>query len=149
MRHVGHALRRVVDVALEVDQRGFLLEHTVFMPLLDRFDHFVHIGVALADVHVVADADGVRHEADHVGGLADGFAVRDLALALVEILHFKTQQVAGGRKREARARAVVPKQRDAESGIENLGRNVAFAQISQRVGDGEHRVLIRRAIFPR
>ena len=39
------------------------------------------IGVALADVHVVPDADDVGHEGDHVGGLADGLAVGDLALA--------------------------------------------------------------------
>ncbi len=56
------------------------------------------IVVALADEHVVTDADDVGHEGDHVSRLADGLAVGDLGLLLVQILHLKAQQVGGGAK---------------------------------------------------
>ena len=75
---VCHGLRRVVDVALEIDESRALLEDAVFKALFDGVDDLVHIGVALADVHIVADADDVGHEGDHVCRLADGLPVRDL-----------------------------------------------------------------------
>ncbi|MPN47912.1 hypothetical protein SDC9_195516 [bioreactor metagenome] len=62
----------------------------------------------------------------------------DLALALVQVLHLQAQQVASRGEGEAGAGGVVPEQGDAQTGIKNLGGNVALAQIAQRVGHGEH-----------
>ncbi|MPM89973.1 hypothetical protein SDC9_137089 [bioreactor metagenome] len=75
--------------------------------------------------------------------------MRNLALAFVEVLNLKTQQVAGGGKREARARAVVSKEGDAEAGIKNLRGDVALAEVAKRVGNGEHRVQFVTGFFPR
>ena len=66
-----------------------------------------HVGVALADVHVVADADHLRHEGDHVRRLAHRLPVGDLALSLVEVGDGEAQQVAGRGEAEARAGGVV------------------------------------------
>ena len=66
-----------------------MVEHAVGVGLGNGLGDLGHVGVALADVHVVADADDVGHERDHRGGLADGLAVRDLALALVEVLELE------------------------------------------------------------
>ena len=67
----------------------------------------MHVGVALADVHVIADSDDVCHEGDHVGGLTNGLAVGYLGFALVQILYFQAQQVAGGSEGEAGTGGVV------------------------------------------
>ena len=138
VEHVRHALGGMVDVALEVDQRGLLLEDARLVALGDGVHHVVHVGVALADVHVVPDADDVGHEGDHVGRLAHGLAVGDLALALVQVLDLQAQQVAGGGEGEAGAGGVVPEQGDAQPGIEDFGGDVVFPHVAQRVGHGEH-----------
>ncbi|CCX41636.1 unknown [Clostridium sp. CAG:1024] len=148
VERIRHALRGMVDVALEIHERGLLLEHAVLVALRHGVDDLMHVGVALADVHIVADTDRVRHEGDHVCGLADGLAVRDLALALVKILNFQTQQVAGGCEREARAGAVVAEQRDAEAGVKDLRGYVVLAQMAQRVRNGEHRFDLILRFFP-
>ena len=77
---------------------GFCASTPALMALGDRIHHLMHVGVALADVHIVADADHVRHEGDHVGRLAHGLAVGHLALALVKVLHGQAQQVAPRRR---------------------------------------------------
>lgn len=148
VQHVGHGLGGVVDVALEVDQGGLLLQHAVLVALGHGVHELVHVGVALADVHVVADADDVGHEGDHVGGLADGLAVGDLALALVQILHLQAQQVAGGGEGEAGAGGVVAEQGDTQAGLENLGGDVVLAHVAQGVGDGEDGLELVVGLFP-
>ena len=137
VQHVGHALGGVVDVALQVDQGGLLLQNAVPVALGHGVHHVVLIGVALADVHVVPDADDVGHEGDHVGGLADGLAVGDLALALVQVLDLQAQQVAGGGEGEAGAGGVVPEQGDAQAGLKDLGGDVVLPHVAQGVGHGE------------
>ena len=138
VQHVGHALGRVVDVALEIDQRRLLLQHAVLVALGHGVHHGLLVGVALADVHVVADADDVRHEAYHVRSLAHRLAVGYLALALVEVLHLQAQQVAGRGKGEAGAGGVVAEEADAEAGLEDLGGDVVLAHVAESVGHGEH-----------
>ena len=64
----------------------------------------LHVLLAFAEEDVVADADGLGSEADHVGRLADRLAMGDLALALVKILHCKAKHVARRCKGKARAR---------------------------------------------
>ena len=59
------------------------------MALCNSVNNFVHVSVALADVHVVADTDDVSHEGNHVSCLADSLAMGYLALTLVQILDFQ------------------------------------------------------------
>ena len=148
VEHIGHALGGVVDVALEVDQSGLLLQDAVLVALGDGVDHFVHVGVALADVHVVPDADDVCHEGDHVGGLTDGLAVGDLALALVQVLDLQAQQVAGGGEGETGAGGVVAEEGDAQAGLEDLGGDVVLAHVAQGVGDGKDGLQLVVGLFP-
>ena len=149
VEHIGHALRRVVDVALEVHKRRALFEDAVAVALFERVHEGLLILVALTDEHIVANADDVGHERDHVRRLAHGLAVCDLGLLFIEHLLLKTQQVARGGKREARARGVVAEDRNAEAGIEDLRVLVALAQVAQRVGHGEDRVDLLVALVPR
>ena len=148
MQHIGHALGGVIHVALQVHQGGLLLQNAVAIAFL----HGVHEGglilVALADEHVVTDADDVGHEGHHVGRLADGLAVGDLGLLLVQVLHLQAQQVAGGGEGEAGAGGVVAEDGDAQAGIEDPGALVALAQVTQGVGHGEHSVDLVVGLVP-
>ena len=101
MKHIGHALGGVVDIALEIHQGRPLLQHPVPVALGHRVGHGLHIGVTLSDVHIVPDTDDIGHEGDHIGGLPHGLAVGDLALALVQVLDLQAQQVAGAGEGEA------------------------------------------------
>ena len=86
VQHVGHGLGGVVHVALQVHQGGLLLQNTVAVALGHGVHESLLILVALADEHIVPDADDVGHEGHHVGGLTDGLAVGDLRLLFVQIL---------------------------------------------------------------
>ena len=149
MQHIGHALRRMVDIALQVHQRGTLLENAVTVALFQRIHERLLIFVALMDVHVVADADDVGHERDHVGRFADGLAVGDLRLLFIEHLLLQTQQVARRGEGEAGTGGVIAEERNAEAGIENLRGLVALAQVAQRVGHGKDRVEFFVSLIPR
>ena len=127
---------------------GLLLEDAVAVALFERVHEGLLILVALADEHIVADADDVSHEGDHVGGLADGLAVGDLALLLVEHLLLKTEEVAGGGEGEAGTGGIVAEDGDAEAGVEDLGGLVALAQVAQGVGHGEDRVDLLVGLVP-
>ena len=105
--------------------------------------------MALTDEHIVADADDVGHEGDHGSGLADGLAVSDLGLLLVQVLQLKAEQVGSLREGEARTGGVVAEQGDAQAGVEDPGGLVALAQVAQRVGHGEDRVDLLVALVPR
>ena len=88
VEHVGHGLRRMIDIALQVDERRALFEDAFFVAFLDVLAEFAHVGVAFADIHIVANTDNIRHEGNHIRRFADGFAMRDLRFAFVEILNF-------------------------------------------------------------
>ena len=107
MGRVGHTLGRMVDVALEVDQSRLLFEDAVFITLGDGVDDFFLVRMALADVHIVADADDVGHEGNHVGRFADRFAVSNLALLFVQVLDLQAEEIAGRGEGEARTRRIV------------------------------------------
>ena len=148
VQHIGHALGGVIHVALQVDQRGLLLQNVVTIALLHGVHEGLLILVALADEHIVADTDDIGHEGHHVRGLADGLAVGDLGLLLVQILHLQAQQVAGGGEGEAGAGGVVAEDGDAQAGIEDPGALVALAQVTQGVGHGEHGVNLVVGLVP-
>ena len=138
----------MVDVALQVDQRRALLENAVTVALFQSVHEGLLILVALVDVHVVADADDVSHEGDHVGSLTDGLAVGDLRLLLVEDLLLEAEEVAGGSEGEAGPGGVVAEQGDAETGVEDLRGLVALAQIAQGVGYGKDSVDLVVGLVP-
>ena len=138
----------MIHVALQVHQGGLLLQDTVAVAFL----HGVHKGllilVALADEHIIADADDVGHEGDHGSGLADGLAVGDLGLLLVQVLQLKAEQVGGLREREARTGGVVAEQGDCQARVEDLGRDVVLAQLAQGVGDDVERLELVGGLVP-
>ena len=138
----------MVDVALQVHQRGLLLQHAVPVARGNGVHELMHIGVALADVHIVPNSDHISHEGDHVGGFPDGFAMGDLAFALVQILHFQAQQIAGGGEGEAGTGGVIPEQGDAQTGLENLGGDIVLTHIAQGVGHGEDGFQLVVGLFP-
>ena len=148
VQHIGHALGGVIHVALQVHQSGLLLQNTVAVAFLHGVHEGLLILVTLADEHIIADADDVGHEGHHVGRLADGLAVGDLGLLLVQILHLQTQQVAGGGEGEAGTGGVVAEDGDAQAGIEHAGALVALAQVAQSVGHGEDGVDLVVGLVP-
>ena len=138
----------MVGVGLQGDEGRAVVEHAVLVGLVDGLGDLGHVGVALADVHVVTDADDVGHEGDHRGGLADGLAVGDLGLALVEVLELEAEQVRGLGEREARARGVVTEERDGEAGVKNARRDVALAEVAQGGGHGVERAQLVGGLVP-
>ena len=60
----------------------------------------MHVSVALADVHIIADTDNVSHERDHVSCFTYSLAMGNLRLAFVQILNFQTKQITCRSKRE-------------------------------------------------
>ena len=108
-----------------------MIQNAVLVGLLNGLGDLGHVGVSLADVHVVADADDVGHEGNHGSGLADGLAVSDLGLLLVQVLQLKAEQVGGLREGEPRTGGVVAEQRDGQTRVEDLGRDVVLAQLAQ------------------
>jgi len=149
VKHIRHTLRRVIDVALEVHKRRALLENAVAVALFERVHEGLLILVPLADEHIVANADDIGHEGDHVCRFAHGLAVCDLGFLFIKYLLLKTQQVARGGEREARARGVVAEDGNAKAGIEDLRVLVALAQVAQRVGHGEDCVDLLVGLVPR
>ena len=54
VEHVGRGLRGVIGVGLQGDKRGTVIQNAVLVSLLHGLGDLGHVGVALADVHVVA-----------------------------------------------------------------------------------------------
>ena len=148
MQHVGHALRRMVDVALQVDKGRSLLKDAVAVAFFQSVHERLLVLVALMDVHVVADADDVSHEGNHVGRLADRLAVGDLGLLLVENLLLEAEEVAGRGEGEAGTGGVVAEQGDAQTGVEDLRGLVALTQVAQGVGYGKDSVDLVVGLVP-
>ena len=59
----------------------------------------------------------------------------DLGLLLVQVLQLKAEQIGGFREGEARTGGVVAEQGDGKTRVEDLGRDVVLAQLTQGVGD--------------
>ena len=108
----------------------------------------MHIGVALADIHIIPNADDIRHKRNHVRGFAHGFAVGDLAFALVKVLHLEAEQIAGRSKREARAGGIIPEEADAKAAVKNFCGNVVLPEVAQRIRNGEHGLQLITRLFP-
>ncbi len=104
--------------------------------------------MAFPDKHVVAYADHLRQERDHVGRLAHGLAVGDLGLGLVEIHQRQTQQAGGAGKREAGPGRLVPKQRDRQPSPEESGIDVAAPQLLEDLRGQQKRLEIAIGQLP-
>ena len=129
VEHICHALGWVVHIALEVHQRGPLLQNAVPVAFIQGIHKGFLIFVTLTDEHIVPYADDVRHEGHHVGGFPDGLAVGDLRLLFVQILNLQTQQITGGGKGEAGAGGVVPEDGDTQTGIKDPGGLIPLPEI--------------------
>ena len=133
--HIRHTLGRMVDIALQVDQGRLLLQDPVLIALSHGVRDKLLVSMPLPDVHVIADSDHVRHKGNHVGGFPDCLAMGDLALLLVQVLHGKSQQVAGGGKGKSRSGGIVPENGNSETRIEDPGGNISLPEIAQRIRD--------------
>ena len=129
VEHIRHTLGRVVHIALEVHQRGPLLQNAVPVAFIQG----IHKGFLI----FVTLTDDVRHEGHHVGGFPNGLAVGDLRLLFVQILNLQTQQITGGGKGEAGAGGVIPEDGDTQTGIKDPGGLIPLPEIPQRIGYGE------------
>ena len=110
--------------------------------------YVMHVFVALADVHIIADTDNVSHEGNHVSGLTNGLTMSDLALALVKILNLKTKQVTSRCKRETGTGRVITEQGDAQAGLEYLGGDVMLSHVTQSVSYGENSLDLIIGLLP-
>ena len=99
----------------------------------------------LADIHVIADSDDIRHEGNHVRGFSYRLAVRDLALLLIQILYLQSQQIARGGKGESGSGGVVAEDGDSQSGIKDLRGDILLSQMPESVRHREdrHDLIIR------
>ena len=125
------------------------MKHAVVKSLLHRGGDFAHVSVALAEIHVVANADDLREERNHVRGLAHGLAVGDLRFLLVEIGEAKAEGVDRRRETETRARRVIAKDRDREARIEDAQRFLRAVQLRERLGDEREGADFGVRFFPR
>ena len=148
VEHIRHALGWVVHIALEVYQRGPLLQNAVPVAFIQGIHKGFLIFVTLTDKHIIPDADDVRHEGHHVGGFPNGLAVGDLRLLFVQILNLQTQQITGGGKGEAGAGGVVPEDGDTQTGIKDPGGLIPFPEIPQRIGYGEDSLQFLISLVP-
>ena len=117
---VGHGLRRVVNIALQVDHGRTVGQNAFFIAHIQRFGDFDLIGMAGAQIHVVADTDDFGAKRNHIGRFLNRFAVSDLRFCFVQILHAQTQKVAGRGKRKARARRIVAENGNSQTRFKNF-----------------------------
>ena len=140
MDQIRHRLRRMVNVALQIDHVGPLMQHAFLKTFLHRGGNLAHVTVALAEIHVVADADDLGQERNHVRRLAHGFAVGDLRFLLVQVRQAQAQRIGRRREAEARARGVVAENGNRQPGVEHAERLAAPGAISERqLGDERSR----------
>ena len=135
--HVGKALRRMVNVTLQVDERRLLLQDSVLVSLRHRVHEGFLVSMTLSDIHVIPDSDDIRHKGNHVRGFSHCFAMRDLALLLIQILYLQSEQVAGRAEGKPGSGGVVAEHGDAESGVEDLRGNILLSQMSEGIRHSE------------
>ena len=133
MNQIRQALRRMVNVALQIDHVGPLMQHALLKTFLHRGRHFAHVTVPLAEIHVIADADDLGHERNHVRRLAHRFAVRDLRFFLVQIREAQAQRVRRRGEAETRARRVVAENGDRQPGVEDCEKTCRPVQFGKAV----------------
>ena len=138
----------MVGVGLQAHERRTVVEDAVSIGLGDGLCDLLHVGIALADELVVADADHIGHEGDHGRGLADRLAVGDLGLGLVEVLELQAKHVRAGSEGEAGAGRVVTEVRDRQAGLEDAGRDVALAEVAQGIGHEVERLQLIGGLVP-
>lgn len=148
MEEVGHGLGGMVYIGLKVHDAGAVGQDARGHAVVESLAYLALILVALSEVHIVADADRLGEEADHVGGLAHGLAVGDLALALVEVLDVKAEEVAGAREGEASARGVVAEVGYGYARVPDARGDVRLAHGPQGIRHDEGGVDLVPALFP-
>ena len=145
---ISHGLGRVINVALQVDQRRTLGQHPLLEPFIQCGAHFAHIGVTGTEEHVVTDADCIGAERDHIGRFTDGFAMGDLGFALIQILLGQTEQVQRRGVREAGSGGVIAENRDTEPAVKQFGADIFGAQGLEGFGQFQYQLQLLRGLLP-
>ncbi len=145
---ISHGLRRVVDIALEIYDGRALLQDPGGVPFLHCPGDFPHVGIALPDVHVVPNPDHLGHEGHHVRGLPHCFAVRNLALAFIQVLDRKAEQVARAGEAKPGPRRVIAEDADRKTAVEDLEREVLSTYSPQEVCRRKDRRQLVVGLFP-
>ena len=148
VHQVRHALGGMVDVALQVDHVRPLLEYAGAEAVRQGCRHFLHIGVAGAQVDVVPDADELREKCDHVGGLAHRFPMGDLGTAFIQILHPQPEQIGRLKEGETCAGRLVAKNADRQSRIKTAAGDVLASQPAQGFGHGHDLLQLIDGLLP-
>jgi hypothetical protein len=148
VQQVGQRLGRVIDIALKVDDRRPARQYALLVAFLQGGGELAHIAVALAEVNVVADADGFGQERDHDGRLAHRLAVGDLRLGLVEVGERQPQGARGRGEAEARARGLVAEDRDGQPGVEGAHGAAGVVKLAQGLGRKQDRADLIQRMLP-
>ena len=148
VQQVGHRLRGMIEIALQVDDGGALRQDAFFEAFFDGGSDFDHVFVAFAEENIVADADRFGDERNHVGGFADGFAVGDLRLAFVEFLQRQAQQSGGAGEREAGAGGLIAEIGDRNAAVEDAGADVGAIEFFEGLGHEERGLQIVGGALP-
>ncbi len=133
-RHqVGQRLRRMVDVALHVDDRH-----------VGGGGHRPHVLVALVEHEVVPDADAVAHRGENLAGVFRRFAVADLRGVGVEEVRMPAELRHAGFERVASAGRLIEEQQERRlmrQQQRRLAAVVLFLQVGRRI---EQQIAARR-----
>ena len=94
----------------------------------------MHVSISFSDIHIITDTDHISIK--EIMLLSRGrFPVCDLGFALVQVLYFQAQQVAGGSKGETCTGGVVTEQGDAEA-LSNTFVEMLFWRMKRRASAG-------------
>jgi len=145
---VSSRLGRVVLVALQVDDAGGLGEDALLLALLAGVRDLELVLVALAEEEVVADADDLSEEREHGGGLADGLAVGDLALALVHVEDVEAEEGAGGGEAAAGAGGLVAEDAHGTAALKDLAGDVLLVELMEGLGGVDKSIKLGFAVVP-
>ncbi len=83
----------MVEVALQINQRGSLRQDSFMIAFRDGVGNFLHVGVPLSGIHIVTDADHFREKRDHRGSFTHSLAVSNLTLDLVQFREAQPQSI--------------------------------------------------------
>ncbi len=133
---------------MEVDQGGALGQDAVVIAIGDRIGNLHHVGVSLAGIHIVPDADHFCEEGDHIGGLAHRLAMGDLGFHLVQFGQCQAQTVDRGGKAEAGAGAVVAENGDRQTIVEDAPGLLFPVQQLQYLRHQHHGLEVVQAVLP-
>lgn len=131
---VGHSLGWVILIALKVDDAWAAHENLLLSGLGDGVSDLKHVLVASTKVKIITDTDDLSEEGHHSSGLADGFTVGDLGLALIKISWGKAEHGSSGHEGEASTGGVVAEDGSSEARVEAADADVVGGEFLKSPG---------------